>query len=181
MFMEENEMNDKKNVTMFVMFAILVSGVFVTYEFMNSMFNIAKLSKEQEILSKYEELYDKVDGLNKTISSLENSYDTNVYRIYTRIVELCKDDPDEIRDAVIESLVSNTNDSSKLEASILALLENYTEFKSDIEIQTYLNDNVNILGSIERYETIQEGFTKSLEEYNKKYLEENVSEEKEKG
>lgn len=169
-----------KKLTLTPVFAGILSLGFMMIGtvILNATIDDLELSRKEEILTKYTELYDRVDGLDATIYSLEESYETNIYRIYGRIDEICEDDPDEIRDVVISSLFINSKDSKKLEASILALLENYEEFKTDVEIQTYLNDNVNILESIERYKSVQNGFIKSLEEYDRQYLQENREKEK---
>ena len=129
-------------------------------------------SKKEEILEEYTILYKKIESVDNRISKLEESYNLNVKNIYKRILEIQNENPDEVREAVIDKLSPENGDSIKFEASVLAILEIYDEFQSDIQIQTYLNDNASILESIDRYETMQDKYNTFLSEYNHKYLEE---------
>lgn len=176
-------MKTRENIIMPVISVTVVLAITaITISIINQAYNAEELVKKEEILVKYVELYDKVEKLDEDIYSLKSSYNDNMYRIYDRIMDLCSECPNEIRDAVIVANIKIIDsDKKKFEASVLALVENYPEFNSDIEIQTYLNDNVNILESIEKYESIQDGFIDSLERYNELYLDEELPLEKEKG
>ena len=128
------------------------------------------MSVYEEMIQKYTTLYKQIQSIDDKVSELESLYNDNVRYIYNRICEIQKSDPDEVRGAVIDKLMTDDKEPIEAEASILAFLENYDEFQSDIEIQTYLNDNARILKSIEKYESMKEKYDEFLTEYNDMYL-----------
>lgn len=128
------------------------------------------ISMSKDVMDEYTTLYEKIESMDDRISKLNESYNLNVDRIYKRILEIQEENPDEVRGAVIDKLKPENEDSVKFEASVLAILEIYDEFQSDIEIQTYLNDNASILDSIKRCESIQDKYSTFLDEYNYKYF-----------
>lgn len=156
-------MNDKKRIVSMITTSTLILGVTIC------SFNLVHSEKERaNTIESYERLYNNIESMNSEIDKLHDDYNSNTYSIYSRILELQSDNSeDKVRAKVIKSLSSDVGDPIKLEASTLALLENYKDLQADVKIQTYLNDNVRILDTIEKYENVQSKYLKILDNYEK--------------
>lgn len=156
-------MNDKKRIVSMITTSTLILGVTIC------SFNLVHSEKERaNTIESYERLYNNIESMNSEIDKLHDDYNSNTYSIYSRILELQSDNSeDKVRAKVVKSLSSDVGDPIKLEASTLALLENYKDLQDDVKIQTYLNDNVRILNTIEKYENVQNKYLKILDNYEK--------------
>lgn len=156
-------MNDKKRIVSMITTSTLILGVTIC------SFNLVHSEKERaNTIESYERLYNNIESMNSEIDKLHDDYNSNTYSIYSRILELQSDNSeDKVRAKVVKSLSSDVGDPIKLEASTLALLENYKDLQADVKIQTYLNDNVRILDTIEKYENVQSKYLKILDNYEK--------------
>lgn len=156
-------MNDKKRIVSMITTSTLILGVTIC------SFNLVHSEKERaNTIESYERLHNNIESMNSEIDKLHDDYNSNTYSIYSRILELQSDNSeDKVRAKVVKSLSSDVGDPIKLEASTLALLENYKDLQDDVKIQTYLNDNVRILNTIEKYENVQNKYLKILDNYEK--------------
>ena len=125
---------------------------------------IQKLNHEQYLVAQCIELENKIDQIKKESDQFSNNMDENIVRIYNRVVELTKECPDEIRDAVVNSIDIKEMDAIERKAAVLALLTNYEELNNDIEVQTFLSDNLEIKLNIEKNNIILENTMKLFED-----------------
>lgn len=138
--------------------------ILLVYNFATVIQQIQKLHHEQYLVEQCIELENKIGQIKKESERFSNNMDENIVRIYDRVVELTKEHPDEIRDSVVNSIDIEEMDAIERKAAVLALLINYEELNNDIEVQTFLSDNLEIKLNIEKNNIILEDTMKLLED-----------------
>lgn len=122
------------------------------------------LKHEEFLMEQCVEVIGALSDIDHDITELNAESHQNVLAIYSRIMEIKNESPNEIRDKVIDSIDINSTPLT-LKASVLSLLQVYPELQEDIQIQTFLQDNVTILGKIEQKNTEREKWVELLGNY----------------
>lgn len=151
-----------------VIVTLVIAGIGVVYSIVLQLprcytaYCITKTS--ESLLEECDDCFNRIDKLERENSELSKKSDQIIRNIFNRICEIEKDDPDEIRGAVIESVKDKLEyDVTTRKASVLALLINYKELNDDPEIQKYLMQIENADAEINKNIILVENYAKILE------------------
>lgn len=152
---------------------LILVGVAVFFSCLKEYSINSERKYNERVIEQCSELADNIETVDGQIALMETRYHDNVLNIYNRILVIKDESPNDVRDKVIDSVSSlgiDMDDTVALEAFVLALLRNYEELENDIYIQTYLNNNIELLSKLEENKKIRESLINALEEFESTYI-----------
>lgn len=145
-------------MTIFMGCIVPVVGSYIRYNMVDK-----KCSRIEETIEQYTQLCDRICEIDNDIEDLRDQYNQNIMSIYEQVLYIQEESTDqEIRGKVIDSISPNITNPVKLEASILALMQNYNEFCNDPVISHLLDNNSDILFRIEEDNTLRTNLIEEL-------------------